>query len=78
MTVETYATDTDLEDAIARRNIAWVRMQDARGWLDATAPDALDIRARRGDYNAAQDEFEAADRYLVRVRVWRRTGRTAA
>lgn len=74
----TYATDDDLDAAIGRRNVAWARWQEAREWLEATAADAPDILARRRDYNAAQDEYEAADRYLVRVRVWRQTVRAAA
>lgn len=76
--MSTYATDAELEDAIARRNISWTRMQEAREWLDATDPGDLDIRARRREYNACQNVYESACLYLRRMRVWHQTVRAAA
>lgn len=64
-------------DAIARRNRAQLDLQDARDWLDATPLDAGDIRARRSDHNACQDEYEHACRDLIWARGWFQRSRDA-
>jgi hypothetical protein len=64
--------DARLDDAIARRNVAWARFQEARARLEwSRSTPAI------ADYNAAQDAYEHAARDLIRARVaWRAdTGR---
>lgn len=63
--------------AIARRNTAWARMQEAREWLEATSPFALDVQARRRELNEARREYEHACRDLIRERVLLRSGAAA-
>lgn len=73
--------DERYETAIARRNIAWARWQDALAAL-AIVRDELgfrEVRAEIREVNSAQADYEWRQRELIRERViWRNSARAAA
>ena len=83
MTVDVTAYDPRHEDearymtAIARRNTAWARWQDALALLEEARARG-DLRPYVQNVNETQDEYEHAVHDLVRARVWYRNARAVA